>query len=87
MPELPEVETVVRAIRGSGIIGSPISQVEIKKEFHIKEVRPDDFVNNLLGQTIQKIERKGKWIFFLLEKWGSFQLNRIRLYLPKAMVS
>jgi formamidopyrimidine-DNA glycosylase len=60
MPELPEVETVARALRSSGIIGSPISQVEIRKEFHIKEVTPDNFVNNLLGQSIQNIERKGK---------------------------
>ncbi|MEG7979087.1 MAG: hypothetical protein NY202_04225 [Mollicutes bacterium UO1] len=60
MPELPEVETVVRALRGSGIIGSPISQVDIKKEFHIKDVTPDNFIRNLLGQNVQKIERKGK---------------------------
>ncbi|CAG8585437.1 3371_t:CDS:2, partial [Paraglomus occultum] len=37
MPELPEVETVLQALRGSGIIGSPLSQVEIRKKFHIKE--------------------------------------------------
>jgi formamidopyrimidine-DNA glycosylase len=60
MPELPEVETVLRALRGSGIIGSPISQVEIRKKFHIKEVSPDSFVNNLLGKAIKSIERKGK---------------------------
>ena len=60
MPELPEVETVLRALRGSGIIGSPLSQVEIRKKFHIKEVSPDSFVNNLLGKTINSIERKGK---------------------------
>ena len=60
MPELPEVETVARALRGSGIIGSPISHVEIRKEFHIKGVTPNNFVKNLLGQSIQSIERKGK---------------------------
>ena len=60
MPELPEVETVARALRDSGIIDSPISHVEIRKEFHIKEVTPDNFVNNLLGQSIRNIERKGK---------------------------
>lgn len=60
MPELPEVETVLRDLWGSGIVGSPISRIEIKKEFHVKEITPNNFINNLLGQTIQKIERKGK---------------------------
>ena len=60
MPELPEVETVLRALCLSRIIGSPISRVEIRKAFHIKEMTLDNFTNNLVGQTIRKIERKGK---------------------------
>jgi len=60
MPELPEVETVLRTLRKSGIIGSPISNIEIRKEFHIKEITLNNFINNLLGQVIRSIERKGK---------------------------
>ena len=60
MPELPEVETVLKAIQDSEIIGSPISQIEIKKEFHLKETTPNKFISSLLGKTIEKIERKGK---------------------------
>lgn len=67
MPELPEVETVLKAIQNSGIIGSPISQIEIKKEFHLKETTPDKFTSGLLGKTIEKVERKGKWLFFYLD--------------------
>ena len=60
MPELPEVETVLRALRSGGIIDSPISQIEIKKEFHLKAITSDNFINSLLGKNIKKIERKGK---------------------------
>ena len=58
MPELPEVETVLRDIQNSGIIGSPISQVEIKKNYHIKEISPEEFAKKLIGQTIKNIERQ-----------------------------
>ena len=46
MPELPEVETVLRAICKSGIISSPISQVEIKKNYHIKEILLRNLLKN-----------------------------------------
>ena len=60
MPELPEVETVRQALLQSGIVGSTISQIEIKKSSHIKGITLNDFVNNLVGQTVINIERKGK---------------------------
>lgn len=68
MPELPEVETVLRAIQKSEIIGSPISRIEINKSYHIKEITQQEFINKLLGETIHKIERKGKQLIFILDK-------------------
>jgi len=70
MPELPEVETVLRAIQKSEIIGSPISRIEINKSYHIKEITQQEFINKLLGETIHKIERKGKQLIFILDKWA-----------------
>jgi formamidopyrimidine-DNA glycosylase len=70
MPELPEVETVLRAIQKSGIVGSPISRVEINKNRHIKEITPEEFTNKLLGETIHSIERKGKQLVFILDEWA-----------------
>jgi formamidopyrimidine-DNA glycosylase len=67
MPELPEVETVLRALLKSGVINSPILQVEIKKNYHIKEILPAEFIKKLIGQSIQSIERKGKQLVFLLD--------------------
>jgi formamidopyrimidine-DNA glycosylase len=67
MPELPEVETVLRALLGSGIKGASISRIETKKQSHIKEISPENFVKELIGKTIKNIERKGKWLFFILD--------------------
>jgi len=77
MPELPEVETVVKIIREYGIINSFISEVIIKKENHIKEIEIKKFINILIGERIIEIERKGKWIFFILDKW--ILINHLRM--------
>jgi len=60
MPELPEVETVRQILIKSGIINQTIQKVEIYHSKLIKEKDEKEFVNLLLGQTIHKIERKGK---------------------------
>jgi formamidopyrimidine-DNA glycosylase len=79
MPELPEVETVCRILRDNGLIGSYFSHIEIKKNPHlIKEPTADEFVSNLLGKKIEKIERKGKWLIFYLDNnW--VLLNHLRM--------
>ena len=67
MPELPEVETVRQILR-SEIIGKTIRQIEIykpedetiKRVSLIKEIGEREFINSLVGKTIQEIERKGK---------------------------
>ncbi|MCE8164128.1 MAG: hypothetical protein I3274_08075, partial [Candidatus Moeniiplasma glomeromycotorum] len=73
MPELPEVETV-RQILSSEIIGKTIQKIEIykskdeinKRASLIKGTNETEFINTLTGKTIHEIERKGKWLFFIL---------------------
>ena len=60
MPELPEVETVRQILIKSGIINQTIQKVEVYNSKLIKEVTEKEFVDLLLGQTIHKLERKGK---------------------------
>jgi len=60
MPELPEVETVRQILINAKIDKQTIQKVEIFNNRLIKEVEEKEFVNLLLGQTIRKIERKGK---------------------------
>ncbi|HXN54508.1 MAG TPA: DNA-formamidopyrimidine glycosylase family protein, partial [Mycoplasmatales bacterium] len=66
MPELPEVETVVKLL---------------SKNFKLKEIKKIELINDYLlkshfkntsllsGQIIRNIERKGKYIFFILDDY------------------
>ena len=60
MPELPEVETVRQVLIKSGIINQTIQKVEVFNSKLIKNISEKEFVDLLLGQTIHKLERKGK---------------------------
>ena len=60
MPELPEVETVRQILINSGIVNQTIQKMEVFNSKLIKEMTEKEFVDLLLGQTIRKIERKGK---------------------------
>lgn len=63
MPEMPEVETVRRILNGK-IIGKTIKKVIIKDPIIIKEIDPVSFANKLANQTIEKMDRYGKYLFF-----------------------
>lgn len=68
MPELPEVETVVRTLRGL-VMGKTIEKVSV----HLARIvrQPDDveaFKSLLVGQTIQDIQRRAKFIQFFLNE-------------------
>lgn len=60
MPELPEVETVRQILINNGIVSQTIKRVEVYRSKLIKNISEKEFVDLLLGQTIHKIERKGK---------------------------
>ncbi|GED68246.1 formamidopyrimidine-DNA glycosylase [Brevibacillus reuszeri] len=68
MPELPEVETVVRTLKGL-VLGKTIERVSV---FLPRIIRtPDDveaFKAHLAGQTIQDITRRAKFIQFFLDQ-------------------
>lgn len=66
MPELPEVETVVRDLR-SQLAGRRIESVKLTRDPAIRArlVRypsPTQFVRRLRGRTITSVERRGKYI-------------------------
>lgn len=83
MPELPEVEGVVRQIRPAAI-GKKIEEVFVSdtirvskkngKEAIIKRMETDLFISSLMGAQIIRVERRSKYIYFTLKKEGEFLL-------------
>lgn len=63
MPELPEVETIVRDLRPS-IMGKVISGLVIKTGAinHLLQIDPRKFLQGVINQSIVTVLRKGKYI-------------------------
>ncbi|AWE08305.1 DNA-formamidopyrimidine glycosylase [Lysinibacillus sp. 2017] len=79
MPELPEVEGVVRDLKpiveGKTIAQVALSEVvynshEAGKQAIVKNSEPYQFEQLLKDMTIQNLQRRSKYIFFHLEKNG-----------------
>ena len=74
MPELPEVETIVRDLRPQ-LAGRRIESVQLTRDPAIRKrlVRypnPTTFIRNLRGRTIRSVERRGKYLVMPLDHDG-----------------
>ncbi|MGD9873681.1 MAG: DNA-formamidopyrimidine glycosylase [Kiritimatiellia bacterium] len=91
MPELPEVETVVRGLRAKGICGRKISGVSVNWRRSVQEPAVEDFIRILKGKTIQNMRRRGKFaVMDLSDGWTALIHLRMsgRLFLgPAAAVA
>jgi len=77
MPELPEVEGVVRALRPVAI-GKTIEKVQVSETVHrsksegkdaiLKAIDPEDFIKKMEGMEISDVTRRSKYIYFHLNK-------------------
>jgi formamidopyrimidine-DNA glycosylase len=67
MPELPEVETVVRDLRAHGLEKAVIQSVDIRWARTIEGMPPAHFVQTLCGRTITHLSRRGKYILLFLD--------------------
>ena len=77
MPELPEVETVVRGLR-SQIVGETIDRVEILHPTLIVQGDRKTFRDRLLGRTIHGVTRRAKFLCFQLAPEG-YLLGHLRM--------
>lgn len=68
MPELPEVETVKRTLLPL-TVSKTIERVEVFWENIIKKPDVATFTETLQGQTVHDIERRGKFLKFLLDDY------------------
>jgi formamidopyrimidine-DNA glycosylase len=66
MPELPEVETVRRGLAPI-CIGQRVQRV-IVRDGRLRWPVPADLPTQLAAQTIQRLERRGKYLLFQLER-------------------
>ena len=62
MPELPEVETVVRELRDAGLVGRRIVRAQVLWAKTIAAPAAARFAREIRGREIQRIARRGKFI-------------------------
>ena len=67
MPELPEVETIRRQLCAAGVKGQSIGKVFIGWPRTVDPLSPAVFRKQVVGRTIEKLSRHGKWLIFELD--------------------
>ncbi len=68
MPELPEVETIVRGLRPR-VVGRTVTHVRVLPggERALGGCPPDAFMRALTGRRVEGIDRRGKYLLFALD--------------------
>ena len=86
MPELPEVETVVRRLRegdgerGPSVVGKTIRRVTVKWPRHIARPPARLFQRQLRGQKIKSLTRRGKYLVFHLSGGAQLRFSDTRKF-------
>lgn len=68
MPELPEVETIVRELREEQLIGLKIEHAQVFWDRSIANQNSSSFKERISNQIIHDITRRGKFIVFSLSQ-------------------
>jgi formamidopyrimidine-DNA glycosylase len=68
MPELPEVETVVRDLKAGGLVGRRVVRARVLWKRSIAAPAPRRFMKEVQGLEIQDLSRRGKFIVARLSK-------------------
>jgi formamidopyrimidine-DNA glycosylase len=74
MPELPEVETIKNEI-APVVLGHKIKSVEVLWDGMVKQPSVKEFCIKITGRTIEKITRRGKYLFLHLDKNGILMMH------------
>ncbi len=74
MPELPEIETIVKGLR-SELIHDVISHAVVLREASIGHPSNEDFVRQLPGHEIERVKRRGKYILIELSDKASLVIH------------
>jgi formamidopyrimidine-DNA glycosylase len=75
MPELPEVETVVRDLRAHGLEGAVVRAVAVRWHRTVAGQPPERFAAALRGRRIVRVSRRGKHILLALDNGQVLQIH------------
>lgn len=67
MPELPEVETMVRGLRPA-LVGKALREVRVVDAFLLEGSTPRQFEKRTQGARVERVERRGKWVVIALDE-------------------
>jgi formamidopyrimidine-DNA glycosylase len=65
MPELPEVETMVRGLRPA-MAGRRVLEATVHDSFLLQGGTAEDFSRRVDGARVERVDRRGKWVVFAL---------------------
>ena len=74
MPELPEVETIRRSLH-TEMVGRSFVGLKVLWERSITPADAAAFANRLVGQTVARVERRGKWLMMGLRSGDSLLIH------------
>ncbi|MCL2497214.1 MAG: bifunctional DNA-formamidopyrimidine glycosylase/DNA-(apurinic or apyrimidinic site) lyase [Symbiobacteriaceae bacterium] len=69
MPELPEVETICRALQ-ERVAGEQVAEVTVLHPKVVQPRTPEDFAGKVTGCLLSQIKRRGKYLLLELERQG-----------------
>lgn len=84
MPELPEVETVIRSLR-SPLLGRRIDDVSLSWKNMLVRPSMQEFREELLSSRFVSLDRRGKYLLFRLERKSRNRLERKTLIIHLKM--
>ena len=85
MPELPEVENVRRSLEVK-VTGQGITGVDILDSRPIKYNEIEDFKNRIIGKSITKVDRRGKFLLLTLEGASGKEILIVHLAMTGALL-
>jgi len=75
MPELPEVETIMRQLRARGVEGREILSAKVNWARTVEPLSAASFSKQVCGTTIDQISRVGKWMMFSLSSGKTIMIH------------
>ncbi len=75
MPELPEVQTVVDDLIRAGVLGSKITDAEVRWHKSVLPLSPEEFRESVSGREILRVGRRAKYIRIDLSGAGTLLIH------------